>query len=277
MNKTSYLLITIFVFLIGTTDIQAEYSVAPLRFEFQTEAGKIGSGVITIRNPEEKPVSVKLYARDFLISPDGSESELEAGSIPRSCAEWLTISPTEVDLAAGSTIKVRVNVDVPLDAKGNFWAMIFVEETSKPKAVERKVRGRNIGETYSFQVNVKQRWGVRVYEDVPGTETFSAEITGMNVIQAQEDQPFKIAVEFSNSGNTLLRCTGHVEIRDENGVTVQDVQLGKSQIFTVFPESNRHLLAEIVTQLLPGTYIALAIIDFGYDDLAGGELEFAIE
>ena len=250
---------------------RASFSVAPLHLNFKADRGKTITRSITIRNIGENPVSLVLYKKDFRVELNGSESELSPGLVPRGCAEWLIISPVNIDLAPKERRTARISLTVPADSRGSYWAKIYVEEASKPKPIKSKE-----GE-YGVQVHVKQRWGIAIFEDVPGTGEKKGQVTDISVTPQTKESPLKVAVEFENTGNTLLRCNGYVEIRDAGGNEVETVQIGSKGSFRVYPDGKRLVSGTVSKKLPPGDYIALAIMDYGGEELVAGELEFEVK
>ncbi len=267
MKRKLYFIIAFTFFLFTSSNVLASFTVAPLRFEFQIEKGKLGSGLLIVRNNGEKAVSVKIFVKDFQRRPDGSEAELNAGTISRSCSGWMTISPKLLTIEPGGRQDVRMNISVPQNAQGTYWTMIYVEQTSKP--ILRKAAGQG----YSFQVNVIPRWGIHVIETIPGTEVKNGAITNVVVSCLQNKRLLNAEVEFTNTGNTILKCDGRIEIRDEFGKTVNTVQFKR---FSVYPNGKRIVKTEIPLALKPGEYSALAVIDYAGESLVAGEAFFEI-
>lgn len=271
MKKTAYWAITTIFFLLWACPVEAGFSVAPLRFEFELDKGRTGTASIRVSNNGEKPVSVKVYQTDFRVDPINQDIILPPGENKRGCAAWMSISPLNLDLGPKERKSVRISLTVPEDARGTYWAFVFVEQSSKPTPVMKSKEG------YDIKVHVKPRWGVRIHENIPGTADKKGAITDISLTPQTEEDPFKIAVEFENTGNTLLRCNGRVEIRDAEGNDVETVQIGSKGRFIVYPDGKRLVSGILSKELSPGDYLALAIVDYGGEELVAGELEFEVK
>lgn len=268
--RASCALMSVF-FVLLATQAWAGFSVAPLRFEFDLEKGRTGTASIRVSNNGKKPVSVKVYKRDFMVDPINQDIILPPGECRRGCAAWMSISPLNLDLGPKERKNVRISLTVPEDAKGTYWAFVFVEQSSKPTPVMKSKEG------YDIKIHVKPRWGVRIHENVPGTGEKKGQVTDISVTPQTKETPLKVAVEFENTGNMLLRCNGYVEIRDQGGNEVETVQIGSKGRFSVYPDGKR-LVSGTVSKRLPlGDYIALAIVDYGGEELVAGELEFQVK
>jgi len=100
-------------------------------------------------------------------------------------------------------------------------------------------------------------------------------ITRLNIISSSpKSNPLRVKVEFQNTGTAFLQAEGRVEIRNEAGDIIDQIEIESSSLL---PEANR--LWELTyegKELLPGKYLALGIIDFGGDYLVAGQRSFEI-
>ena len=271
MKKTTYGAIRTLLMLLWAFQAHAGFSVAPLRFEFQLEKGKSGTASINVNNNGDEPVSVKIYQNDFMVDQINQDIILPPGENKRGCAAWMSISPLTLDLGPKEQKKVRISLTVPEHARGTYWAFVFIEQASKPRPVMQSKQGHNIS------INVKPRWGVRIHENVPGTEHKEGRITDINVTHQTPENPVKVSVEFENTGNTLLHCDGRVEIRDAEGKDIETLKIGSKGRFGVYPSGKRLVNGTLSRNLSPGDYIALAIVDYAGEELVAGELEFEVK
>ena len=100
------------------------------------------------------------------------------------------------------------------------------------------------------------RLGSQIPETSSGTESVDGRITGLNLVCAQ---PLTIAIEFENTSNGMLRPDGRLEIKDITGETIRSIPI---EAFSIFPGKKRLLnCIDEGAKLLPGTYLALGLID----------------
>ena len=244
----------------------------PARVFFNAKPGEIKTASVTVINQREKPISMEIEKKDYYITPDGKVSYSAAGTIKGGCSEFLSISPQKFNLEPGERTEVRISIIMPAGSNGTYWASIYMNDVSK-----RHFMKKDMGKERYVKIFLDYSWEVRVYETVPGSEIKSCRITDMQITPASEEKPSNIAVEFENTGNSILKCKGRVEIRDEDGQSIREVLLNKNGKFTGFPYGKRVVEAEILEKLRPGDYVALAIIDFGGEELVAGEIEFEVK
>ncbi len=249
--------------------LQAGFSVTPLLLGFQTPPGREATEIVTVSNTGDKPLTIELYMKDFRMAELGQESEVAPGTEPRSCAGWLQTAPTgAITIEPGAQQQIRVTMKPPEAISGLYYTKLFITETSKPQA-STEARG-----DIRMTVFVKQRWEVRIHEEVPETATKKGQMTEMGIEKQQEG--YRILVGLKNGGNALMRCEGKVEIRNTSGETVSTLPLSGEGIFHVYPESTRKVQAVVKTPLPEGDYVALAIVDYGDKQLIAGEMPFTV-
>jgi len=184
----------------------------------------------------------------------------EFAAVERSNGDWLDVTPVRFSLAEGESHDVAFSIRVPEGATGGHWSAIFVE--GSPRTEERE------GTT----VQAVERFAIKVYETVPGTETRSGAVTGVDLLTTD---PLSLDVAFENTGNVQLRPTGTIEIISRTGQVVRELGI---EGFPVLPSAVR-LLTVTDTEdapLPPGVYRALVVIDYGGEALTGGTRDFRI-
>lgn len=254
--------------LSSTEKAEAAFVASPMEFHLNVASGESGTHTFWVRNRGEETIALKVYTGDFWIEPNGKELFLKPGEVERSCAGWLELAPEELELAPGESRAIRFKINVPVEKIGSYWAMIFVEQTTKPT-----IRTAKRGER-QFSIIAFQRIGVRIFEETPQAEMGEGKISQVSVARGTEDEFLKISLRFENEGDIRLKCKGRVEIKDEKGETVKNIELSE---FNCYPKAERELGVSLKERLAPGQYSALAIIDYGAEHLVAGETVFEIK
>ena len=250
---------------------RASFFVSPMEVHLEIEAGRRGAAPLTISNTGKRPVTLKLYLSDSRFQRSGKEENLAPGEVERSCAPWVVLREEVLDLEPFEIRRVPVVIEVPPAAEGSYWTKLYIEEISNPTATGAQIEDK------SYQLYLKQRMGIRIFEEVRGTLEPEARVTYVAVKQDSVSTPPRVLVSVDNPGNCLLRCTGSVEIRNSYGVAVDTLLVGTEGRFTLFPAMPRDLETTGDTVLNPGTYTALAIVDFGGDYLVAGDAVFRVD
>lgn len=242
----------------------ARFVSAPMELHLTTGAGDRVQALVEVTNTSAQPLALKLYLGDSRLEPDGRETELAPGANPRSCAAWTMLRDQFLELAPGESKPARLELEVPAGSDGSYWTKLFIEEVSTPERSVREMGGRR------YTVFMKQRLGIRIFEDVAGTGRLDATVSEVAVHEAAPGVP-AVVVGVTNPGTLIARCTGKLELRDTSGAAVATLPLGSRGEFWVYPGSRRDLSAIAAGPLAPGTYTALAIVDFGGDHLVAGD------
>ncbi len=185
----------------------------------------------------------------------------EFTTISRSCGDWIEASPQTFTIAAGATQPVSFRAVVPNSGlSGMYWAMIFVQGAPRPQ------------QRQGATVLAIERFGVKVYETIPGSEELSGEVKSVRKVG---NDPLTFNVTFANTGNVQLRPTGSINVISQDGDTVRTIAIDE---FPLLPGRERVLsVADDSKSPLPaGIYRALVTIDYGGDNLAGGTRDFRL-
>lgn len=239
--------------LTGATSLTAQFAVSPVIVQLPHSPEGVDA-TIRIDNEGEDLMRFRVYVVDYDQDRDGNHRFVPAGTDPRSCAERLTFSPDVLTVPAGGRGLVQIRL-APGTAP-TCWSMLFVESPATRESVLR----------------INQRIGVKVYGLGPdqgeGGELVAADArsTGNSV---------EVGFAFRNMGNWPLRPSGLVEIRS---VTGQLVAATPVAAFSVLPGRERFLRLSVpVDSIEPGRYLAVPILDFGGEYLAGARADFRVD
>jgi hypothetical protein len=208
-----------------------------------------GGTVVTVTNEGRSELSFDFYVGDFDQDEDGEHGFFDAGSHARSCAERITVLPNGATLAPGERRQIQIRLRPGTET---CWSLLFVE------SAVRTAGGARVG----------QRIGVKVY-GVPEGAPAVGELTK---VEASTDGQ-SIDLEFENTGLGPLRPEGRLEIRSFAGVIMRTVEI---EPFSVLPEHRRRLTVQFGEPLPAGRYVAVPILDYGGEYLAGGQATFEV-
>lgn len=265
------ILVLLFIFLLGVSFSSiASIQVSTLIIDLDISAGEGYKGSFQVINNGTKSENVRVYLGDWKRNPKrGEKVFFKAGRLPGSLARWIDYSPSEFELPAGTNQNVKFTITVPKEAEGTQWAMFFVEGEPSP------IGSGEIKEGRVAAISTIIRWGIQIYQTDSKTAYKDGKITSVDIESSNPDKDDLIVkVTFQNTGNTRLRPTGRVEIRNEMGDTVNRIDI---DYFPILPGDKSSLELTLPKKNLPvGKYIALAIIDFGGDYLVAGQRVFGI-
>jgi hypothetical protein len=242
----------------------AQLAVDQVELFLDPQGGARGSASFNVSNGTDQVVEVSVYLNDWDRDQNGENRFVPSGQLPASCARYLRVFPLSLRLAARSSQAVRVALEGAASLQTACWSIVFVETTTPPAA------GR--------QVTYITRLGVKVY-GVPEGLTRDGEITDVRVAArpASGRAPAggsgrQLAVLFHNSGGMPLWPHGRVELRRLDNSVASSVDVPE---FPVLPAAVRRVAIDL--PVLPrGRYVALALIDYGGSEIAGGQAELEV-
>ncbi|AZI44465.1 hypothetical protein EHF33_16245 (plasmid) [Deinococcus psychrotolerans] len=230
---------------------QGTVGVDPVARLFTAKPGDSITQDLNIYNPNADPASLRVavYLSDMDISETGETKYLSAGTLPESLKNWMTFSPTSLDLGGQQTQNVRYTVQVPKDAApGTHWIMLMLEgQDAAP------VPGKTLA---SFRLRVAHT----VYVNVEPIKR-SGEISGIfDQVPQTADRPYTIGVQYRNTGNAVSGVQGRVELRDAGGERIATLPLN---LDVALPNHTLLLQASLTGPVPKGQYSALVVLNDG--------------
>ncbi len=242
-------LTSVLALLLLAAPVRAQFSVDPVILEFASDTAS--TATVHVKNQGSGEMQLRFYTADFDQTLSGDHDFLPIGRHPRTCAARLSVYPDGATLRPGEQQDIRVSM---APGTRTCWSLVFVESRT------RAPTGMSVG----------QRIGVKVY-GVPPTAMLDGQVDTVSVVPG--GSALTVHVRFTNRGEAPLRPQGRVEIRSFAGKVLESVDV---DAFSVLPEHSRELALPVGGRLPPGQYLAVPILDFGADYLAGGQAVFRI-
>lgn len=234
---------------------QAAFAIEVVRIDkakirLSIPVGQKKVGVITVENPSAEPKTVKVYLEDWIyVSPfDGSKEFRPAGSTGFSCADWITISPSELTLAPFAKQKINYTVNVPSGVEGGHYAILFFEG----------LLGRP--ESEGVGVSVAVRMGTIFYIEAAGSVKKDVSMSGFSLKKESEKSPLKIELGLKNQGNVDVTAGGNFNLIDKKGMVFARGEF--SNVYTL-PGDSAVLSASWSLPVPKGVYDLILTLDLG--------------
>ncbi len=225
------------------------------KIKISVAPGDYESGFIKVENRDGQPVVIRVYLEDWVSSGDdqtGSDKIfMPKGTTPLSCSNWISFSPADFTLAPGEGREVQYTVNLPKEAKGGYYSVMFFE--SQGGALEKADEsGENI------TVKIMNRLGALFYVEAQGTINKTAEYQNINIGYKLND--LTVSGNFVNTGNTDISVTGTFNVIDDEGLVYARGEFNK---LFVLPQEKGALSAKADSvELKSGKYVLLITLDF---------------
>lgn len=268
-TKTTFKMFVAWLCVIFFTNISAqELEVSPGTLMFQTNPGSSQTQQIFVRNKGNTEQSFIFNLSDWLTDAKGNVTYLKPGTSGRSCAEWITVSPSLVTLQPNESARINVTMLVPNDNPSTKWAVLFVES-----AVE-KTGAKAIDKDVQMGLQVAARIAIPVYQSPTTNTLYRGTLEGLEeTIDSLNNRTYETKV--INLGDKILNCKVYFTI--SNLETAEETTSEPIE-FSLLPDSDKDVTYTTINQLDKGKYSIAAILDYGYnEELDGIQLDIEVK
>jgi len=188
-------------------------------------------------------------------------------TINRSNADWVSLSHSQLTLAAEESREIVMTVTTPAEFAGMYWCILQAESGAQV-----------VGEVQGTQIISVPSVGMKVYVSAPGSEILAGEVVD---VEATPGDPLALSASFANTGNVQLVVTSDVQIVNQLGEVVRRLRFSEfgRDYFRILPGSTREITILDYTGSDPlgeGIYQAIVSFDFGGDNLVVGAKAFRV-
>lgn len=270
MKKKLYSFLMVFgcISLFGGIINAQELEVSPGSLSFTANPGSSQTLQLSIRNKGNTEQSFVFNLSDWLTDETGDVKYFNPGTTPRSCTDWITVSPNLVTLGPNESAVINVTMLVPNDNSSTKWAMIFAQsaiEQTGAKAIDKDVK---------MGMQLSLRIAIPIYQSPASNNLYKGTIEGL-VEVVGEDNSRNYESRVINLGDKILNCK--VYFTFSNLSTAEELSSEPIE-FSLLPESNKKIEYKLDKQLPAGKYEVAAILDYGYnDELEGIQLQIEVK
>lgn len=238
--------------------------ISPALFQIDAKQGDVVEDFVTINNPTESVMSVKMTVED--IKPSGDEGEVivtEPGSENYSISKWVKCDPETVELNPGEEKVVKFTISVPQNAEpGGHYGAVAVA----PVGVA-SLSGTGAAVVIRVTTVILVTIPGEMKEDI-SVEEFYSQLRDKNEKREVykntnffQYPPIGFAAKFANEGAIHLKPSASVIITDIFGQQIAQVPFPQQN---VLPGAERIIHAEWSGQgFLIGPYTATIAGSFG--------------
>jgi hypothetical protein len=269
-NLIFFVFFTLFLFFSSQVDnCYARIAViGNLTHQKEVKLEESYSGVIFVKNLEQKPTEVRVYQNDYLSFFDGRSIYGKPGEDKRSNAKWIEFKPDRVVIQPGVTAEVNYTVKVPKNEslRGDYWSIIMIEDGGEPTS---------FSDLKKNQVGIKQvvRYAVQIITKIDSKLSkveFKFLKVGTQLLK--EEKKFVLFTDMENNGEELLIPNVYAELYDNSGRFLGKFDSGPARIY---PGCSARKVMDL-TGVPDGEYKAVVIADAGGDNIFGANIKVTI-
>ncbi|MCB9771729.1 MAG: hypothetical protein H6754_04205 [Candidatus Omnitrophica bacterium] len=198
-------------------------------------------------------VNLRAYWEDFnYVEPfDGTKDFTPSGTSERSASRWVNFSPQQFSLEAKGSKKISYSIQVPTDAKGGYYGVLFFEEGT----------GQAEGQV---GVSIVTRVGALFF-----IETTTSSRKGKVENLKFEENHF--SGDFVNLGDVILIPDSTYYLMNDEGIVAYRGEIKK---FYLAAGKAANFQVPVSKELASGKYTAVLTFDFGNGENETQEFDF---
>src|ERR1700749_2401520 len=202
-----YLFVAIAGFVISSSLAHAQsLGLAPAQVVEKFKPGVPFEFDLSTVNTGETPVDMSVEITDFWYDEKNEKTFTSPGTSPRSAANWIQFVPDHFEVGAHGTQKMKAIVTPPMDAKGGYYATLFVQ--SKPQLSFPKNDGKG--------VFTSMRIGCLVLLRAESTEDYKIELSNVKLTPPAESHGLDVNFDLLNASNTHVFPMARLAVLDAN-------------------------------------------------------------
>jgi hypothetical protein len=263
-NRRLYLLIALVAMAIGCAPAHAQsLGLAPAQVVEKFKPGVPFEFDLSTVNTGETPVDMSVEITDFWYDEKNEKVFTSPGTSPRSAANWIQFVPDHFEVGAHGTQKMKAIVTPPADAKGGYYATLFVQ--SKPQLSFPKNDGKG--------VFTSMRIGCLVLLRAESTEDYKIELSNIKLTPPAEAHGLSLDFDLLNAGNTHVFPVARLAVLDANRKMVAKAE-GTEKRFLPGQKNSMHV--DWAGTLPAGSYTALLTVAYGEDHIETKQVAFSV-
>lgn len=266
MKKTSFFYALIFLLGMACLPLGAagqSLGLAPGEVREKFKPGVPFEIDLATSNDGGSPVEMSVEIADFWYNEKNEKVFPAPGTAPRSAANWIQFVPEHFEVPAHGAQKMKAIVTPPSDAKGGYYAVLFVQ--SKPQLSFTKSNGQG--------VFTNMRLGCLVLLDAEETEDFKIELSNVKIVPPSATQGLDLTFDLLNAGNTHIFPVARLAVLDAQKKLVAKAQTEEKR----FLPGQKDLMHLTWTGSLPaGSYTAVLTVTYAEDRIESQQLTFNV-
>ena len=231
-----------------------DFEVSPVLISFNAEPDEIQTQKINLINHSARPQKYLLKLSDYEVDKNGNKKPVALGKSPRSCAQWMTINPSLIELNPNQSGTIEAIISVPKEGYGTRWGMITVEPVEEKTAFEAD---KNLVSGVMVVPRI-----VILFKQSPKTnKNYKANLSDLKEVTKETDAFRSFEVLINNTGDNIIEASVYLALA--NMSTAQEEKFNPVKV-TVYPDQSRVLKLQLPISIEPGKYALAAIMDYGH-------------
>ncbi|HWC17480.1 MAG TPA: hypothetical protein VG498_10715 [Terriglobales bacterium] len=219
---------------------------------------------LSVINDGKEPVQLHVQITDFWYSEKNEKLFSAPGTSPRSAANWIQFVPEKFEVGGGATQKMKAIITSPADARGGYYAVLFVE--SKPVATNKQTEDGK-------RVFTNMRIGCLVLLTAKDSEAYHVAIDDLKLTPPSDNQGLKLSFVVDNESNTHVFPLAKLAILNPEHKLVGKAE---SEMKRFLPGQKDQMKVDWNGELATGEYTAVLSLIYGGNHVETRQIAFTV-
>jgi hypothetical protein len=264
MKTLTKIILCLLLALVSSAGAQVSVALVPAQIDKQFKPGQPFEMELQVMNDGPTPVSLHVSITDFWYNEKNEKIFTAAGQSPRSAANWIQFVPEQFVAAPRSTQRMKAIVTPPSDAKGGYYAVLFVE--SKPELSKAATKD-------SEAVFTNMRLGSLVLLNAENTAEYKIDINDAKLTPPGKNQQLNLAFKVDNKSNSHVFPFARLALLDSRQKLVGKAE---SQAKRFLPGQKDAMQVDWAGSLPAGNYTAVLTLVYGGNKVFTDQYPFVV-
>ena len=231
---------------VAAANAEVSVSLYPVSFRYDIPRGSSQSGVVTVTNPSDVPLTLQVETENFT-GGDGGTVEYAPDGARYGLLSWIQVDKAAFTLAPGTKREVPFSITVPENGEvgGHYGAILFRA-------------GSDNAETGGSSIGISGRIGTIILVSVPGDAKKSGTLVNVSAPGFMQYGPLTLTAAYKNTGSVHYVTKGTAKFTGIFGT--RTVNFDEK---TILPDVQRTTEAKLDKHWLVGPIFMTATLQAG--------------
>lgn len=257
----------LFFALLATAALSAfgqSIALAPAQIVQDFKPGVPFEYVLAVENKGSDTAELHVQITDFWYDDKNDKTFNAPGTSPRSAANWIQFVPEKFVVAPGGTQKMKAIITPPADARGGYYAVLFVE--SKPVATNTETEDGK-------RIFTNMRLGCLVMLNAKDSQEFNVNLDDLKLIPPSDNQALRVSFSIDNKSNTHIFPQARLAILSPDHKLMGKAE---SDAKRFLPGQKDSMQVSWNGELNPGDYTAILSLVYGGNHVETRQMAFTL-
>lgn len=246
-------------------------SVSPSSMHLNIKPGTSVTKEIKVKNDTKKPYRFNIGFNDFEMTPQGKPVAPQPNNCKYCLSKYISVSPSYFELKPGEELKVKLIISIPDSAEmyKAMWTIVTVDQVVERAPLDLEPHPNRL----AMGILPSIGFGVYIYQNPPNVKVNKINIERFQFAEKDGKKFFDLKVK--NIGDGISYCNSYVSLTNLQTGEQKKVNVKR---FTILPQFIREFKIDLPSDLLPGKYTAVGVVDFGdADEMIAAQADFEIK